>query len=110
MRAVLQRVASASVVVDGAVVGGADVAARPRDPQRSRQLARRACRAAEQVGAVEPGALPALADVERDRLRGASDLVGQRLAALADLGLHGGELLQHGERHLERIEHRDLLL
>jgi len=63
--------------VHGGEVGGRDVAARLRDAQRRGQLARRASRTAEQVGAVQPGALPRLADVARDRFGSAADLVGE---------------------------------
>jgi hypothetical protein len=44
----------------------------------------------------------------RSRFGGAADLVGERLAAPAELGLEWSALLQNGERHLERIEHRNL--
>jgi hypothetical protein len=46
--------------------------------------------------------------VERDRFGSAADLVGERLAALAELGLQRSESFQHRERHLERIEHQNL--
>src|SRR5215470_9352170 len=91
--------------VDRGEFGRGDVAACACDTQRGGELAGRAGSATEQVDAIEASALPCLADIECDGLGGTADLVGERLAALADFGLHRSELLQHGERHLERIEH-----
>jgi hypothetical protein len=90
--------------IDGGVIGVRDVAARLGDAQRRCELAGRTGGTAEQVSAIEAGTLARLADVERDALGGATDLVGEGLAALADLGLDGSELIQDGEGDLERIE------
>jgi hypothetical protein len=40
----------------------------------------------------------------------AADLVGQRRAALAELGLERSESFQQRDRHLERIEHQNLVV
>ena len=75
--------------LDRIEVGRADVAARSRDPQRRRELARGSGGAAEQVRSVEASPLPALADVERD--------ARERCALLPQLRLEGSELFQHEE-------------
>src|SRR4051812_45599907 len=83
--------------VDGYEVSGRDVAARPRDAQRGGELAGRARSAAEQVSAVKSGALPRFADIEGDRFGGATRLVGERLAPLAEFDFQWCELFQHGK-------------
>jgi hypothetical protein len=63
--------------VDGGEVGRRDVAARAGDAERGGELARRAGGAPVEVRAVEAGSLAGFADVERDALGRAADLVGE---------------------------------
>ena len=76
--------------IDPREVRVGDAATDARDAKPGGQLAH-AGGAAVEVGPVEPDALAALAEVERDALRGAAGLVGERLALGADARLERGD-------------------